>query len=47
MVEAGYERTGVQYRDELKKLKSEYKKKLKRTTAKQEDEGRHGNSTAA
>ena len=46
MVEAGYERTGVQCSDKLKNLKSKYKK-LKTTKAKQEDKGRHRNSTAA
>ena len=46
MAEAGYERTGVQCRDELKNLKSNYKM-LKTTKAKQADEGRCRNSTAA
>ena len=46
MVEMRYERTGVQCSNKLKKLKSDIKK-FKTTPAKQEDELRHGNSTAA
>ena len=46
MAEAEYERTGVPCRDKQKNLKNDYKK-LKTTKAKQDDEGKHGNSTAA
>ena len=46
MVEAGYERTGVQCREKLKKLKTEYKR-LEKVTARRENEGKHGSSTTA
>ena len=46
MVEAGYAKNGVQFRDKIKKLKVEYKK-LKTITMRQEETGKHGDFTIA